>query len=150
MAIPTKIGGRNFHNFALQNETGLHGFATALGIAAALAAATVLAFAAVIAAFATAQAFAGVFALAVVFTHVAARRIGARRVGALILRVGLDGNAREQSGDGRGDEECSLSSVHIVYSVGFCLRSRRQSIHLPHGKASGIRDRNGRFIPDNF
>jgi uncharacterized protein (DUF58 family) len=124
MAVQIKIGEQNFHNFALQNETAsLNGFATALGIATALAVATVLAFATIVAALATALPFTTVFALAVVFAIVAARRIRARRVG--VLRVNFRADARQQSGDGRADEECSLCSGHNVYFVGLCLRPRR-------------------------
>jgi hypothetical protein len=111
----------------------LHGFATALGIAAALAAATVLAFAAVVAGLAAALAFAAIFSLAIVLAHVAARRVGARRV-RIVLRVSLRRAASQQSGDGCGDEECSLCSAHNVCLCYFYLdnpRHRRKSHACP-------------------
>jgi hypothetical protein len=96
------------------------GFATALGIAATLSLATVLAFVGA----ATTLAFATILALAIVLAHVAAWRVGAGRVGG-IVSVAFSGHAaRQQSGDGSGDEECSLCSTHnVFYFVWFIYKS---------------------------
>jgi hypothetical protein len=88
-------------------------FASALGIAATQTFATVLAFVGA----ATTQTFAAIFTLAIVLAHVATRRIGAGRVGG-IVSVAFCGHAsRQQSGDGSGNEECSLCSAHNVFFV---------------------------------
>ena len=102
-----KVGERGFTS-ALRVNRGLqeHGFATALAFAG------ILAFATVVTGLAAALALATVFALAVVLAHVTTGRIGAGRIGAGVLCLGDD--AGQQPGDGRGDEEGSLCSIHNV------------------------------------
>ena len=96
-----------------------HGFATALAFAG------IFTRAAVVAGLAAALAFTTVLAFAAMFAGVAAGRVGARGVGAGVLRLGND--AGQQPGDGRGDEECSLCSVHNVLSFGFSFHDRFSS-----------------------
>jgi hypothetical protein len=91
-------------------------FATAIGVATTLSLAAVLALVST----ATALPFATVLARAIMLaSRVAARRIRARRVGA-VLCVSFHGYACHQSGDGRSNEECSLGSGHTFVLVWVC------------------------------
>jgi hypothetical protein len=116
-------------NFTGQTIWSSDGLATALGVAAALAFATVLAFGGAAAALSRAT----VFALAIVLAGVAARRVRAGRVRA-VLRVSFRRDARQQSGDRCGDEESSLGSGHI-----FGLVSVYSGIHAQNQLRAGIK-----------
>jgi hypothetical protein len=88
--------------------------------AAAFAFAAVLAFATVVvaAALAAALTLATVLAFAIMLAGVSARRARAGGVRA-VLRIGFYRDARHQSGDGCGNEECPLCSAHNVFLACF-------------------------------
>jgi hypothetical protein len=89
-------------------------------LAAAFAFAAILAFATVVASFAIALPFATILTFAIMFAHVAAGCVRARRIGA-VLRVSFRDDTRQQPGDGRSNEKSPLSSGHILSCLFLCL-----------------------------
>ena len=105
----------------------LHSFATALAFAGVLAFATV----AIASAFAAALAFAVIFAFAIVLAIVIGNDDFSERIAmSLSLRLRFHGHAGQQTGDGCGNEECSLCSAHNFLALVLVLVCRRPRIFL--------------------